>query len=166
MVNFLNWNFLQEKPILTTAIPSMNEKITHLLDTSVYSQPLKKFPLRTAIDHWNILGDNRLCTSIFCETEVLQGLEMKQSEKLWNAYRSILKDRLPLLPFEKKIAQKYAALQAECIKQGKKRPIFDLFIASTAHVHHLILATCNYRDFQNIPGLTVEDWSKHDEVSI
>lgn len=139
---------------------SMNKSITHLLDTSVYSQPIKKFPLHTVIVRWNRLGDERLCTSIFCETEVLQGLEMKHSETLWHAYQSILKDRLPLLPFERTIAPTYAALQAEFIQQGKTRPIFDLLIASTARVHNLILATCNYRDFRDIPGLTVEDWSQ------
>lgn len=138
----------------------MNKTITHLLDTSVYCQPIKKFPLQAVIDRWKRLGDERLCTSIFCETEVLQGLEMKQSDTLWHAYRSILQDRLPLLPFERAIAKTYAALQAACMKRGRTRPIFDLFIASTARVHHLILATCNYRDFQNIPGLTVEDWSR------
>jgi tRNA(fMet)-specific endonuclease VapC len=138
----------------------MNKRITHLLDTSIYCQPIKKFPLQTVIKRWNRLGDERLCTSIFCETEVLQGLEMKHSDKLWHAYRSILKDRLPLLPFERNVAKTYAALQAECMQRGKTRPIFDLFIASTARVHNLILATCNYRDFRDLPGLTIEDWSQ------
>jgi tRNA(fMet)-specific endonuclease VapC len=138
----------------------MNKRITHILDTSVYCQPIKKFPLHTVIERWNRLGDERLCASIFCETEVLQGLEMKHSEKLWQAYRSILKDRLPLLPFDRNVAETYAALQAEFVQKGRTRPIFDLFIASTARAHKLILATYNSRDFQNIPGVTVEDWSR------
>jgi predicted nucleic acid-binding protein len=138
----------------------MNKRITHLLDTSVYSQPIKKFPLQTVIDRWYALGDDRLCTSLFCETEVLQGLEMKHSDTLWHAYRTILKDRLPLLPFDRCVAKAYAALQAEFMRKGKTRPIFDLFIASTARVHNLHVATCNYRDFQDIPGLSVEDWSE------
>ena len=85
---------------------------------------------------------------------------MKHSERLWLAYRSILKDRLPLLSFDRKVAETYAMLQAECVQKGRTRPIFDLFIASTARVHKLVLATCNYRDFQEIPGLSVEDWSQ------
>jgi tRNA(fMet)-specific endonuclease VapC len=31
-------------------------------------------------------------------------------------------------------------------------------IAATAIVHDLILVTHNTRDFQNIPGLRLEDW--------
>jgi predicted nucleic acid-binding protein len=133
--------------------------MTHLLDTSVYCQPIKRKPLKRVMDRWNLLGDDVLCTSIFCETEILQGLEMKQSEKLWQAYRLILKDRLPILPFDMKVARKYAQLQVECVRKGKTKPIFDLFIASTAVVHNMTLATCNYRDFKDIPGLKVEDWS-------
>jgi predicted nucleic acid-binding protein len=137
----------------------MSKMMTHLLDTSVYCQPLKKIPLKSVMDRWNTLGDDALCTSIFCETEILQGLEMKQSEKLWHAYRDILKDRLPILPFDMRVAKTYTQLHAKCIRKGKPRPVFDLFIASMALVHKVILATCNYRDFKEIPGLNVEDWS-------
>jgi predicted nucleic acid-binding protein len=132
--------------------------VTHLLDTSVYCQPIKKKPLQQVMDRWNLLGDEVLCTSLFCETEILQGLAMKQSEQLWHAYEFILKDRLLILPFDLKVAQKYAELQALFMKKGQPRPIFDLLIAATALVHQLIVATCNYRDFDHIPGLSVEDW--------
>ena len=132
--------------------------ITHLLDTSVYCQPLKKQPHPSVIQQWMRVGDSALCTSIFCETEILQGLELKNSEKLWQAYREILKERLPILPFDMRVAETYARLQADSIKHGLTRPIFDLLIASTAIAHELILAACNYRDFVSIPDLRVEDW--------
>ena len=132
--------------------------LTHLLDTSVYSQPIKKKPLQTVIDHWKTFGDNNLCISIFCETEILQGLEMKQSDNLWNAYYSILKDSLPIIEFSMEAAKVYARIQANCVKKGKTRPVFDLLIASTAIANNLILATCNYKDYKDIPGLIVEDW--------
>lgn len=133
--------------------------LTHLLDTSVYSQPLKRLPLPSVIKKWEYIGDQSLCISIFCETEVLQGLEMKGSERLWYAYKSILKDRIPIIPFDIKSAKIYASLQSEFIKKGKVRPIFDLLIASAAIAHYLILATCNYKDFCEIPDLRIEDWS-------
>jgi len=133
--------------------------ITHLLDTSVYCQPLKRHPLPSVIKRWEDIGDQSLCISIFCETEVLRGLEMKESERLWYAYKSILKDRIPIIPFNIKSAKIYAALQSEYIKKGNVRPIFDLLIASTALTHNLILATCNYKDFCDIPDLRIEEWS-------
>lgn len=133
--------------------------ITHLLDTSVYSQPLKRDPLPSVIKRWENIGDQSLCISIFCETEILQGLEMKGLEKLWHAYESILKDCIPIIPFDIKSARIYASLQSEFIKKGNARPVFDLLIASTALAHNLILATCNYKYFCGIPDLRVKDWS-------
>ncbi|MCK5672602.1 MAG: type II toxin-antitoxin system VapC family toxin [Spirochaetales bacterium] len=132
--------------------------ITHLLDTSVYSQPIKKIPLKTVIDRWKTIGDRNLCISIFCETELLQGLEMKKSNNLWNAYNLILKDSLPVIDFTMEAAKVYAKIQADCVKRGRTRPVFDLLIASTAIAKNLILATCNYKDFKDIPGLITEDW--------
>ena len=137
----------------------INMALTHLLDTSIYSQPIKKKPLKTVIDHWKSIGDKNLCISIFCETEILQGLEMKQSQNLWNAYNSILKNSLPIIDFTMETAKVYAKIQADCVKRGKTRPVFDLLIASTAIANNLILATCNYKGFKGITGLKVEDWS-------
>lgn len=83
---------------------------------------------------------------------------MKKSYNLWNAYNSILKDSLPITDFTMEAVKVYAKIQADCVKTGKTSPVFDLLIASTAIANNLILATCNYKDFKNIPGLKVEDW--------
>lgn len=138
----------------------MNKKaITHLLDTSVYSQPIKKRPLISVIEKWKGMGDSAFCTSIICEAEVLQGLEMKNSERLWKVYNEMLKDRIPILNLDLNIVKLYAKYQAVFRKKGKPRPVFDLLIACTAIEKNLVLATCNYKDFKDIDGLKVEDWS-------
>ena len=139
-----------------------NMAITYLLDTSVYSQPVKKNPLNSVMERWENAGDSLLCSSIICELEVLQGLEMKGSSRLWSAYTYILKDRLPLLNLDMGIIALYATLQAGFRKRGNTRPAFDLLIACTAITRNLILATCNYRDFRDIAGLKVEDWGQGD----
>ena len=40
-----------------------------------------------------------------------------------------------------------------------RRLVVDRMIAATALANDLTLATLNPRDFRNIPGLTIEDWS-------
>jgi predicted nucleic acid-binding protein len=131
---------------------------TYLLDTSVYSQPLKVRPLKSVMDRWQSIGDRSLHVSIFCETEVLLGLELKSSERLWAAYAAILKNRLPITGFDLESAAVFARVQANSKKTGQTRPTFDLLIASTAIAHGHILATCNFRDFRDIPGLRAENW--------
>ena len=133
---------------------------THLLDTSVYSQPLRKAPLRAVQRRWAALGDGSLSTSVICEAEVLQGLEAKGSERLWWAYRSVLKGRVHVLPVDVRVAEHYARVQAVTTRIGRTRPAFDLLIAATALAHELTLATCNVRHFEGIDGLSVEDWSR------
>ena len=135
--------------------------LTHLLDTGVYSQPIRKAPLRSVQRRWDALGDRSLSTSVICEAEVLQGLEAKGSDRLWRAYRSVLKDRVRVLPVDIRVAEHYARVQAASTRAGRTRPAFDLLIAATALVHELTLATCNVRHFEGIEGLSVEDWALH-----
>lgn len=44
------------------------------------------------------------------------------------------------------------------VRQGISVPALDLMIGSVALVHDLTLATHNTADFQNIPGIRLEDW--------
>ncbi len=134
--------------------------LTHLLDTSVYCQPIKRKPLSSVEKRWRAVSDESVCISIICEAEILQGLEAKDSKKLWKAYETILKNRLPILPVDIKVAETYAQLANMMKRKGRTRPVFDLLIASTAKAHGLVVATCNYSDFSGIEGLAVEDWSK------
>ncbi len=60
--------------------------VTHLLDTSVFCQPLKKKPLPSVVERWKSLGDEALCVSVLCEAELLQGLEAKNSDELRDRY--------------------------------------------------------------------------------
>jgi predicted nucleic acid-binding protein len=134
--------------------------LTHLLDTSVYSQPLRREWVRPAIRRWRVLGDAALCISAICEAELLQGLEHAASERLWNIYEQHLKGHLEVLPFDREVAEVYAKVYAGERRAGRERPDFDLLIAATAMAHHLVLATLNVRHFAGIEGLAVEDWSR------
>jgi predicted nucleic acid-binding protein len=134
--------------------------ISHLLDTSVYCQPLRKKPAPPVVSRWKSLGDPALCVSVLCEAEVLQGLEAKDSPALWNRYRSLLEGRLPVLDLTPAVARTYAAMAGPMIRSGKPRPVVDLLIAATAKSSGLVLATLNPRHFEGVEGLAVEDWSR------
>ena len=59
-----------------------------------------------------------------------------------------------LVPFDNECARQFEQLKAAKVRIGT----MDLKIAATALVHDAILLTANLRDFQNVPGLHVENW--------
>jgi len=134
--------------------------VTHLLDTSVYCQPIKGSPLPPVVARWQRLGEASLCVSVLCEAELLQGLEAKGSAGLRDRYRTLLEGRLPMLDVNREVARVYANMAGPLIRQGRPRPVVDLLIAATARASGLILATLNPRHFEGIEGLAVEDWSR------
>jgi len=135
--------------------------LTHLLDTSVFSQPIKDSPVESVLDRWSSLGEAAVCTSAICLAEVLQGLEQKKSEKYWRRYRELLESRYPVLAIDEPVASQYAKLSAAQREAGRPVSALDLFIAATARRHGLIVATLNVRHFTGIPGVDFEDWSRN-----
>lgn len=133
--------------------------ITHLLDTSVYCQPLKRVWSPSAVRRWRALGDDSVCISSICLAELLQGLESRHSPGLWSRYEEYLNGRLPVLPVDERVAETYAKLYASQRRAGTLRPQMDLLIAATASAHGLVVATLNAKDFSGIEGVAVEDWS-------
>lgn len=131
----------------------------YLLDTSVYSQPLKKHPVQEVVEKWNLIGDLECCVSVFCEMELLQGISLAGSTRLNEMYEKILQDRIVVLPFTREEAKIYADLQGKLKKKGKTKRVIDLCIAATAIHHNLIVATLNAKDFSGIPGLRFETWA-------
>ena len=134
--------------------------LTHLLDTSVYCQPIKPKPLAPVRERWTALGDDALAVSAICEAEVLYGLKLKKSPRLEVLYEGSLKERLRVLPVDSGVAKHFASLKAWAKVNGRSPSDFDLLTGATARGHGLTLATLNIRHFQGFPGLTVEDWSQ------
>jgi predicted nucleic acid-binding protein len=133
---------------------------THLLDTSVYCQPIKPKPLASVEARWRALGDDALAVSVICEAELLFGLEWKQSAMLNSLYAQLLENRLRVLPVDAGVAGKFSQIKAACRKKGFSVSDFDFLIAATARAHGLILATLNVRHFEGMEGLGLEDWSQ------
>jgi len=134
-------------------------KLTHLLDTSVYSQRLRKHPHAGTVSRWSVLGDSALAISTLCEAELLFGLEKRGSTRLWTEYEQFLKNKLVVLPPDRKVIEIYAKIKASTLSKGIRLGEFELLIAATALAHDLKLATLNAKDFFDIPGLFIEDWS-------
>jgi tRNA(fMet)-specific endonuclease VapC len=133
--------------------------LRYLLDTSVYSQRLRKTAHPKVVERWSAAGDASMAISVICEAEVLYGLEKKDAPRLWTEYRGFLQNKLLVLPMDRKVIETYAKTKAEIQSKGYTVGEFDLLIAATALANQLTLATLNIRDFSKVPRLQVEDWS-------
>jgi tRNA(fMet)-specific endonuclease VapC len=59
-----------------------------------------------------------------------------------------------ILPFDARAADEFRSLRAQRVRIGT----MDLKIASIVLAHQATLLSSNLRDFQQVPGLHVEDW--------
>ena len=83
--------------------------LTHLLDTSVYSQPIKKTPVAAAMNRWETLGDTSVVTSVICEAEVLFGIRNEKRKnlesKIGERYEALLKGKFDFEDFLEQMQQ-------------------------------------------------------------
>jgi tRNA(fMet)-specific endonuclease VapC len=62
----------------------------------------------------------------------------------------------PLITIDERAADEFERLRRAKVRIGS----MDLKIASIALVHNVLLLSANLRDFQQVPGLRVENWLK------
>ena len=63
-----------------------------------------------------------------------------------------------ILDFDHTCAKRFGEVLGSLLRQGVSIPTADLMIGAVALVHDLTLVTNNTADFQNIPGLRLDDW--------
>ena len=59
-----------------------------------------------------------------------------------------------IVPFDEPAARRFDELRAQKLRVGT----MDLKIAAIALVHNALLLSANKRDFEQVPGLRVENW--------
>ena len=91
-----------------------------------------------------------MVTSSIALAEVAFGTEQGLSRTI-DALRAFVEE-VPVLDFDYKAALAYAGLPF-------KRASFDRLIAAHALSHDLIVVTRNTKDFADVPGLKVENWT-------
>jgi len=132
---------------------------SYLLDTSVYSQPLRRKPVNAALQRWSAAEDVRCRVSVVSVAEVEWGLHLENHPVRWEKYRHLLENRVQVLPTGEEIWHRFAQMKASQQKSGHPIADFDLLIAATASVHQLVVATLNHNDFSRIEGVGWENWA-------
>ena len=68
--------------------------------------------------------------------------------------------RLEMLPFDNPAAYHFGQIRAALYRTGQPIGPYDMMIAGHARAIGLILVTNNVKEFERVPGLLLEDWSK------
>jgi len=131
----------------------------YLLDTSVYSQALRRNPIQAALRRWQGIGDALCAVSRVSVSEVEWGLHYEDKPQLWKKFDALLKNRLTVLPVSDSVWALFAVMKARQQKLGEPVSDPDLLIAAAAKERGLTVATLNRQDFSRIEGLAWENWS-------
>jgi tRNA(fMet)-specific endonuclease VapC len=129
-----------------------------LLDTNIVSyfikgtsqtlnQKILNIPLELYCTNWTVMQE--LYFGVFKAGRM--DLELRYNQFFENCN---------VLLLDEKVILTCAKIEAHLVNKGKIIELEDVWIAATCIVHDLILITNNTKDFENIPELHYEDWTK------
>ncbi len=130
-----------------------------LIDTSVL---IKHERGRLDLEpHLRGRGDEEFFLSVVTASELLHGVHRAQdmhTRTRRSAWVEAVLGRFPLLDVDLTTARAHARLWAELSSTGRIIGPHDLWLAAACLSHGLSMVTANVREFERVPGLTVENW--------
>ena len=130
--------------------------LRYLLDTNIVIYVLKRRP----IDVLSIFNANagRMAISSITLAELAHGVEKSSNPARNLAVVEDFVSRLDVLPYDDRAAWQYGIIRATLEKQGLPIGVNDLHIAGHARSLGLVIVTNNLREFERVPGVSVESW--------
>jgi tRNA(fMet)-specific endonuclease VapC len=130
--------------------------MSFLLDTNILSEHLRR---PSGLAHRFFQYSGRLYTSSVALAELFVWAHNRPDPtKVLSAIDELLFQEVALLDYDRDCANEFGRVRMELRRQGIEVPTVDLMIASVALVYDLTMVTHNAPDFQNIPGLRLDDW--------
>lgn len=128
-----------------------------MLDTNIIAYAKNNRPesvLQRFMEH----RPEDMCISAITMAELEFGI-CKSSKPAQNRLALMMfLSEIQVVPFDGKAAQEYGLIRAELTARGSPIGANDLLIAAHARSLGLTLITNNGREFERVPGLTVENW--------
>jgi tRNA(fMet)-specific endonuclease VapC len=130
----------------------------YCFDTDVLSATIRREPSLPLIRRLAQVPPTDQFTTAITMGELLYGAARRDSKRLNEQVRDLLRGALTILPFDEAAAAVYGPLRANLESDGQPLAEPDLRIASIALSRDLTVVTGNTRHFTRIPDLTVENW--------
>jgi tRNA(fMet)-specific endonuclease VapC len=127
-----------------------------MLDTNIVIYTIKNRPeqARQAF----IQHEGQMCISSITWGELVYGAERSSQPERNLADIEGLAARLEVVSLDIQAATHFGQLRAELYRVGKPIGPYDMMIAGHARALGLILVTNNMKEFEQVPGLRLENW--------
>ncbi|MFO7761883.1 MAG: type II toxin-antitoxin system tRNA(fMet)-specific endonuclease VapC [Thermodesulfobacteriota bacterium] len=132
--------------------------LKYLLDTNIVIYTMKNRPQRVK-KHF-LQHQGRMAISAVTLGELVFGAEHSRQVERNLADIEAMSARLEVLPFDNKAAYLFGQIRAALYSAGRPIGPYDMMIAGQARASGLILVTNNLKEFEQVPGLILEDWTE------
>ena len=129
----------------------------YLLDTNICIY-IKNHRPAEVLARFSKLPPGKVAMSAITYGELCFGAEKSAKPKETKQILEHLVALIPVLPLDKTVSTHYGKIRQHLQSKGKSIGNNDLWIASHALAHKLILVTNNTAEFDRVPGLRVENW--------
>lgn len=130
-----------------------------LLDTNILSYFLRgNIPVTTRLKQYSQRYD-RLTFSILSYYEIKSGLLYRDARNILSQFEELATES-EILHLSLQTINIASEIYGSLRTRGIPTPPMDLLIAATAIEYGSIIITANIRDFENIRGLTYENWAE------
>ena len=102
------------------------------------------------------LPDVAISSLVFGELLYGARASQKTEENLARLYQFLR--IVDVVDFDQTSAEEYSKIRLALRKKGRPTGEMDVLVAAIALAHHAILVTDNVKHFQQIEGLTLENW--------
>lgn len=130
----------------------------YCFDTDILSATIRRNPSLPLIRRLAQVPPTEQFTTAITMGELLYGAARRDSKRLNEQVRELIRGALTILPFDDSAADVYGRLRAELESGGQPLAEPDLRIASIALSRDLTVVTGNTRHFTRVPDLVVENW--------
>jgi len=133
----------------------------YALDTNVVFRYLKnESPSVQSIDS-ALAGNHKLYIPQIVDYEVRRGFKlMRQPSHRKELVYKLLTKRCPIIEMDTVIWERAIDVYKELYRKGFTVGELDIFIAALCLTHGLVFVTNNIKDFENIHGLEIMDWTQ------
>ena len=130
--------------------------LKYLLDTNIVIYTMKNRPQRVKRRFQQHHGQMGISTVTI--GELVFGAEHSQQTERNLADLEALAARLEVLPFDNQAAYHFGQIRAALYRTGQPIGPYDMMIAGQARAAGLKLVTNNVKEFEQVPGLLLENW--------